>query len=695
MMKEFLFEIGVEEMPSNLILYGMKSLENFAGKMFKENRLDFEGIKTYGTPRRLILHIRKLADKQGKFSEEIIGPPKKISFDEAGNLTQAGMKFAQGQGVAIKDLKVKLTPKGEYLSAIRKKPALKTEIVLKNTLPGLIQSISFPKSMVWASSKVRFVRPIRWIMALYGGKNIPFQFAEVKSVPLSYGHRFLGPEPIRTMSFTAFEKQLRKQYVLIDPDDRKKIILKNAVQLGEASGGKTEITDEILDQAVYLTEFPVVFKGGFDESFLKLPKEIIINAMCEHQGYFPVLSSGGDRLLPYFVAVSNIKSPAAKIIQRGNERVLRSRLSDAQFYFESDLKIKLSDRVEGLKKVIYQEKLGTQFERSERIGNLCKWMAANIRPEDESLKEMARRAGFLSKADLLTGVVREFPKLQGTIGREYALRQGEPAGIAHALAEQYLPRFAGDALPPTLLGKILSMSDKMDAITGCFGAGLIPSGSEDPYGLRRQAAGLIHIMLTFDPSSFYVNDLILASITQFQIQNKLTVDIQKSIREFLKQRYEFILESRGYRSDIILAVTSIEFRDLVLEQKRIDALSKFSRNPKFHSLFIAYKRMNNIIPKNYTVELVDPDRLIADEEKKLHEIINKKSGLKDNLLKKHQYEAILDLFSEFREPLDLFFTAVMVNDPDPLIRRNRLALVHECLNFFKSFADFSKIATES
>jgi glycyl-tRNA synthetase beta chain len=704
-MKEFLLEIGVEEIPSTLILYGMKVLENLAGKMFKENRLDFEGMKTYGTPRRLILHVQKVADKQSEFSEEIIGPPKKISFDEAGNLTQAGIKFAQGQGVAIKDLKVKMTPKGEYLSAIRKKPALKTEIVLKNSLSALIQSFTFPKSMVWGPSKVRFVRPIRWIMALYGEKNVPFQFGEVKSAPLSYGHRFLGPKAIRVKSFTAFEKQLRKQSVLIDPDDRKKIILKTAVQLGKSSGGRTEITDEILDQAVYLTEFPVVFKGGFDESFLKLPKEIIINAMCEHQGYFPVLSSGGDRLLPSFVAVSNIKLSAAKIIQKGNERVLRSRLSDAQFYFESDLKIKLSDRYEGLKKVVYQEKLGTLAERVERLSLLAGQIAGWIAPDDTDFQGMAIRSGMLSKADLLTGVVREFPKLQGIIGKEYALRQGEPVEIAQSLEEQYLPKFSGGPLPKSRLGKILSMTDKMDAIAGSFGVGLAPTGSEDPYGLRRQAAGLIHILLTFDPSPFYVNDLINGAIAHFHVQNKLIrtsspedkkeADLSRQIADFLRQRYEFILESKGYRPDIIQAVTSVEFKDLVLEEKRIDALAKFCQNPMFNSLFIAYKRMNNIVPKGYRAgEGIKADLMMVEEEKRLFKIVSEKKGLKDDLLRKHHYEKVLELFAEFREPLDQFFTAVLVNDPDPAVRENRLALVNDCLDFFRSYADFSKIMTE-
>lgn len=705
MKKEFLFEIGVEEIPSNLILYGMKALENLAGKMLKENRLDFEEMKTYGTPRRLILHIKKLADKQSEFSEEIIGPPKKISFDGEGNLSQTGIKFAQGQGVPIKDLFVKMTPKGEYLSAIRKKQALKTEIVLKNSLPGLIHSMTFPKSMVWGPSKVRFVRPIRWIMALYGEKNIPFRFGEVKSAPLSYGHRFLGPKPFRVKSFTAFEKQLRKQFVLIDSEDRKKIILKNAVQLGKSAGGKTEITEDMLDQAVFLTEYPVVFKGGFDENFLKLPKEIIINAMCEHQGYFPVLSSGGDRLLPSFVAVSNIKSPAANIIQKGNERVLRSRLSDAQFYFESDLKIKLSDRAEGLKKVVYQEKLGTLAERVERLSLLAGQIAVWISPDDAEFQGMARRAGKLSKADLLTGVVREFPKLQGVIGKEYALRQGEQAQIAQALEEQYLPKFAGGPLPESRLGKILSMTDKMDAIAGSFGVGLAPTGSEDPYGLRRQAAGLIHILLTFDPSPFYVDDLITCSIARFQAQNKLNwtsspndqkePDLSRQIADFLRQRYAFILESKGYRFDIIQSVISVEFRDLVLEQKRIDALAKYSQNPMFDSLFTAYKRMNNIIPKGYRAgEGVKAGLLTVEEEKKLFKIVSENKGLKDDLLKQHLYEKVLELFADLREPLDQFFTAVMVNDPDQAVRENRLALVCDCLDFFRSYADFSKITTE-
>ncbi len=693
-MKELLFEIGVEEIPSNLIAYGMKKMEELAGKLFKENRLEFGGIETYGTPRRLILYVPLLAEKQTSFSEEITGPPKKISYDESGKLTQAGFKFAQAQGVSPGSLKVKTTLKGEYLCVLKKKKELQTALLLKTALPQLVLSLSFPKAMTWSPSKIRFVRPIRWIVALYGGKTIPFKLGEIKSGDRSCGHRFLAPNSFKAGKFASFEKQLRKQFVIIDPEERRKEIQKGAIETGKSCGGTTEIREEILDQAVYMVEYPVVFKGGFEKAFLKLPKEIIINAMCEHQGYFPVLSSAGDHLLPYFVAVSNMKVPQIRMIQKGNERVLRSRLSDAQFYFESDLKMKLSDRVEGLNKVIYQEKLGTQFERTERIEKLCHWMAAQIRPGDESLSGMARRAGFLSKADLLTGVVREFPKLQGIIGKEYALRQGEPAEMAHALVEQYLPRFAGDALPQTLLGKILSMADKVDAITGAFEVNLLPTGSEDPYALRRQAAGLIHILLTFDPSPFNVNDLISAS-RMHHIKHKLMTG-PKPLTDFLKQRFEFILESKGYRPDIIQAVTSVEFKDLVLEKKRIDALTKFCQNPMFNSLFIAYKRMNNIIPKGYRPgESIKDGLMTHEEEKRLFKIVSEKKGLKDDFLKRHHYEKVLELFAEFREPLDQFFTAVMVNDPNPAVRENRLALVHECLDFFRSYADFSKIVTES
>ncbi|MFI5304148.1 MAG: glycine--tRNA ligase subunit beta [Nitrospiria bacterium] len=706
MMKEFVLEIGVEEIPSNLILYGMKAMESVAGKLFKEYRIDFEGIKSYGTPRRLILHVPKLATMQAEFTEEIIGPPKKFSFDENGNPTETGLKFAQGQGLSVKDLKVKMTPKGEYLTALRKKPALNTELLLKNVLPGFIQSITFPKSMVWGVSKIRFVRPVRWIAAVYGGKNISFKLGEIKSEAVSYGHRFLNPKAIRVKTFATFEKQLRKQYVLIDPDERKEVILKGAIQLGKLCGGQTEITQEILDQAVFMVEHPVLFKGTFDESFLKLPKEIIINAMCEHQGYFPVFSKNGDRLLPFFVAVSNIKAPQMKMIQKGNERVLRSRLSDARFYFDSDLKISLSERVDALKKVVYQENLGTQFERVERLSALAGQIAGWVVPDDHEFQANSTRAGRLSKADLLTGVVREFPKLQGAIGKEYALLQGESGDIAKAIGEQYLPKFAGDSLPESLLGKILSISDKMDAITGFFGIGLSPTGSEDPYGLRRHAAGLIHILLTLDPFPFNLNDLINASVARYQDQNRLVqtpisvdqkrMELSKQILDFLRQRYEFILETKGYRSDIIFAVTSVEFNDPVLEQKRINALAKFCENPKFNSLFIAYKRMNNILPKNYfSGPKVRSERLKIEEEKALFRVVSDKKPLKNELLGQHHYEKVLELFAEFREPLDRFFTVVMVNDTDPDVRENRLALVYECREFFKSFADFSKIVTEN
>ena len=694
-MKEFLFEIGVEEIPSNLISFGMKRMEELAGKFFAEFRLSHEGIKTYGTPRRLILHVAKLADKQAGSSEEITGPPKKISYDVQGNLTQAGIRFAEAQGVGIKELKIKITPKGEYLSVLKQKPQHQTALLLKMELPRFIQSISFPKSMIWGPSKVRFVRPIRWIVALYDQKPLPFKFGEIKSGTGSYGHRFMAPKPIQVRSFVSFEKQLRKQFVIIDPAERREMIQKEARRLGELCGGKTQIEEEILGQAVDMVEYPVVFKGTFEKRFLKLPKEIIINAMCEHQGYFPVMNRGGDQLLPYFVAVSNIKTGQMKIIQKGNERVLRSRLSDAQFYFESDLEVKLSDRVEELRRVVYQERLGSQFERSERLSALSGELGLMLGSSKTQI-EQAVRAGILSKADLLTGVVREFPKLQGIIGREYALLQGESTEAAVALAEQYLPRTSGDVLPQTPTGKILSMADKIDAIVGAFGVGLIPTGSEDPYGLRRQGTGLIQIALSLT-SPFSCQKLIEKSIALFG--KKVSADVQKEVIEFLKQRFEFVLVSRGYRSDIIQAVMSVEFNDPGIGLKKVEALTRFSAGEKavFEALLILYKRMNNIVPKKITHDAVVSELFRSDAEKGLKSAIEEKTEAINRLKEAGEdpFELILNELSRLRDPIDRFFIAVMVNDPDEQFKKNRLALLKSCLELFSEIADFSKITAET
>jgi glycyl-tRNA synthetase beta chain len=694
-MKELIVEIGVEEIPSGLILFGMKALESLSAKLFKESRLDYEGMKSYGTPRRLILHVAKLSERQSEYLEEVIGPPWKLAYDEKGKLTRAGTKFAEAHGVSVRDLKMKKTPKGEYLSAIRRKPVLRTEAILKNSLAGLLHSLNFPKSMVWGPSKVRFVRPVRWTAAVYGGRNIPFRFGEIKSAPLSYGHRFMAPKPLKIKDFKRFQQQLKKQFVLIDPTERRKRIVNLAERLGKRSGGKTAIGEEYLEQAVYLTEFPVVFRGEFDVPFLNLPQEIILNALCEHQGYFPVFDTAGDRLLPLFVAVSNLRSRKPKVIQNGNERVLRSRLSDAQFYFESDLKVRLEDRAAGLARVVYQENLGTLQDRVSRLSRLSEQIAAWTAPGDPELSKKAARAGLLSKTDLLTGVVREFPKLQGIIGKEYALRQGEDPEIAKALEEQYLPRSAGGDLPESRVGKILSLADKMDTLTGSFGLGRIPTGSEDPFALRRQATGLIQILWGYDPLPFNLTDLVSASVREFRRQGHFQKEIEGPVLDFLRQRYEFILESRGYRADIIRAVTAVEFKAPAAGEKRIAAIQKYLPDPGFKALLTAYKRLSNILPKNDAGGVLDAGRLTADEEKRIHQIISGRSGTAAEFFRDEAFEALLNLYLELTEPLDRFFTAVMVNDPDPVIRENRLALVRTSLNYLKSFADFSKIVTES
>ncbi|HXN07106.1 MAG TPA: glycine--tRNA ligase subunit beta [Nitrospiria bacterium] len=689
-MKELIFEIGAEEIPSNLLSYGIKRLEEFARKYFADNRIEHEGLKTYGTPRRLILHVQRLADRQSERVEEVQGPPKKISFDPEGKPTQAAVKFAESQGVPLSELGFRTTPKGEYLTAVRRLPREKTDKILKTGLLLIIQSINFPKSMVWGPSRVRFVRPVRWIAAVYGGKPVAVSFGEVKSRPVSRGHRFLSPAPFPVKTFSAFEKDLRKKFVLIDPEEREKIIRKEAVRLEKGCGGSVLLQDDVLEQAVQMVEFPVVFRGDFDTEYLGLPKEVIINAMVEHQGYFPVFDPSGERLLPHFIAVSNMKVSNMGLIRKGNERVLRSRLADARFYFDSDLKVGLDERVGQLKKTVYQEELGTQYERVERLSLLSAEIGTMLGLPSPEI-DQARRAGLLSKADLVAGVVREFPKVQGIMGGEYARRQGEPEEIAIALSEQYLPRFHGDRLPGTTLGRILSVAEKIDAIAGAFGVGLIPSGSEDPYGLRRQATGLIQTALLFS-RPFSVRAMTEQAILLYgeRLKRKPLTDVV----EFLRQRFEFIVSSQGFRPDMIDAVVSGEFDDPSVCLKKIEALARFGEEPFFNSLMISFKRMGNIIPRGFGNAPVDQGKFKAPEEKSLFDALLEKEKETVRHYNEGRYDQALKALSDLRGSIDLFFNRVRVMEDDAEVRNNRAALLYRGVALFRTYAEFSKIVTE-
>ena len=490
-MKELLLEIGTEEIPAGFVSQALSDLKELVRKEFEANRIDFKGIRTLGTPRRIVLSIESVSEKQRDEETKRIGPSKAAAFDEKGTPTKAAIGFAKGQSVAVDSLEVIQTEKGEYVCAVKRETGRSTLEILSRLLPGVVLAIPFQKSMRWAEVPIRFARPIHWILSLFGGEVIPFEIGDVRSGNITYGHRFMSPDPIVVSDFKTYLQKLGQASVIVDPAERKKKIEEGMIREGARVSGKVLKDEDLLNEVNFLVEYPLPLCGSFDEKFLRLPREVVIHSMKEHQRYFPLMDDHG-RLLPHFICISNIVPRDEKVVVKGNERVLKARLSDAAFFFEDDLKTPLEKRVEELKKVVFQAKLGTSYEKVMRFKNLASWIAERIDPK---VRLSVERAAFLCKADLVTGMVGEFPKLQGIVGKEYARLSGERAEVSEAIYEHYLPGFSGDRLPSNPVGDIVSLADKMDTIVGCFGVGLLPSGTADPFGLRRQALGIIRILL--------------------------------------------------------------------------------------------------------------------------------------------------------------------------------------------------------
>ncbi|HSR10939.1 MAG TPA: glycine--tRNA ligase subunit beta, partial [Thermodesulfobacteriota bacterium] len=490
-MSELLLEIGTEEIPSAFIPRALEEMQSLLAEEFRSNRIPCKEIKALGTPRRLVLTATGMASSQEGRVVENVGPAKRIAFDEQGNPTKAAMGFARGQGVRVEDLQVVKTEKGEYVCARREEKGVETSGILPDILPRLISSIHFPKSMRWMDLENAFVRPIHWILALFDGKTVPFQIGNVSSGSLSRGHRFMAPGSFQVKDLADYLIKLKNSFVIVNPEERRELILAEVKKAAAEVSGAAVADPGLLEIVTYLVEYPVALRGGFSRDFLSLPREVLISAMREHQRYFSIAGENGS-LLPYFVAVSNTKPRDPKVVIRGNERVLQARLADAKFFFVEDQKVPLAQRVEGLKKVVYHSKLGTSYEKVMRIKGVSEYLASRVNPE---LRETVERAALLCKADLITGMVGEFPSLQGTMGRVYARLSGEREEVAQAIYEHYLPTSAGGDLPKSAPGAILSMADKLDTVCGCFGVGLIPTGTADPYALRRQTLGIINIIL--------------------------------------------------------------------------------------------------------------------------------------------------------------------------------------------------------
>lgn len=685
MAKDLLLEIGTEEVPAHVMPGVLAQLKERAEKAFQENRIAFASVRTLGTPRRMALLVKDLAEKQADVTSENRGPSVKIAFDADGKPTKAAQGFARGQHVAPEDL----VEKDGYVYAVVHETGKETAELLKTLLPELICALSFPNNMRWGSLEFKFIRPIRWLVALFDSEVIPFEVANVTSGRVSRGHRFLSQGDFSIAKADDYEKDCEAQYIIVDPEKRKAMIRAQIEAVAKENGGRAEITDDLLEEVLYLVEYPTALCGRFEEKYLQLPPEAVITPMRDHQRYFPVKDDAG-KLLPLFITVRNGGKEYLETVQHGNERVLRARLADAQFFFDEDCKKSLEEHRDKLKTVVFQQGLGTMYEKTERLAQLADFIADEI-GADEKAHKHARRAALLSKADLVTGMVTEFTELQGIMGREYAKLDGECDKVAIAIDEHYMPRFAGDAQPQTTAGRIVSTADKIDTIVGTFHLGKIPTGSQDPFALRRQALGLVHMVIEakyhLSISRLVAKAMDLYGITEAEERAKMQADVA----EFLRLRLRNVLEAEQIRYDAADAVLG-DVDDIYNVLLRARAVTAFTGQKDAAQSMQAFVRVANIARKS-AAETIYPERFHIAEEMALYQAYTSTKSAVESLVSGEDFEGAIDALTELAAPIDAFFDNVMVMDKDEAIKDNRLALLRGVDGIIREVADFTKLVT--
>jgi glycyl-tRNA synthetase beta chain len=686
---ELLLEIGTEEIPAGFVSSALEGMKTCASSELEAQRIQFDTVTTMGTPRRLTLCVKGMAEKQTESFVDTMGPPEKVAFDAEGNPTQAAEGFASRQGVSVADLEIVATKKGNYVR-VRKKVEGKEVVSL---LPVLLEkiglSIPFPKSMRWADFDMRFARPMQWILAIFNGATVPMHLENLTSSNTSRGHRFLSNTSFAVNDLRSYLHLTQKHFVIPEIEKRKEHIQNEARKLAEEVGGAVLEDEGLLDIVTNLVEYPVTLRGGFDEQFLRLPRDVLISSMREHQKYFSVIDEHG-MLLPYFIVVTNNQVLNPQVVIKGNERVLSARLADARFFFDEDRKTTLVERVTGLKHVVYQAKLGSMYTKVSRLQELTSMLSQEI---DNQLVETVQRAAFLCKADLLTEMVGEFPALQGIVGREYALLEGESPDVAKAIYEHYLPTSGKGDVPTAVAGSILSIADKVDTIVGCFAVGLIPTGTADPHALRRQALGIMSIL---QEKGFHLDltTLIERSLALFDIELCRSQDeIKREVLDFFRARFHHRLTSSGYSYDVVEAVTSTHFADPVDVLERIKALKEIKGHPDFEPLVITFKRVANIIASAPHAQ-VDPRLCEEEAEKALYDSCEKARSTLEQLIGARDYPGALTHLVTLKPNVDRFFDEVMVMCENERVRLNRLGLLKGVAALFRRIADFSKIVTE-
>lgn len=688
---ELLIEIGTEEIPSDYFESALKELRRLAEACLEENRIEMgAGLEIYATPRRLVLICKEIADRQEDVSQEFTGPPKKAAFDEKGNPTRAALGFAEKQGVSIDDLQFLKTTKGEYVFVRRTIPGRPTEEILSEVLPRLISDIPWPKSMRWGKLDFPFVRPIHWILALLSGEVISFKVAGVKSGNKTRGHRFMAPQTMEVADLQDYFRKMEESSVIIDHEARQEKVKKIVMSAAATVSGIPATDPELLSTVTNMVEFPSAVCGSFEKEFLNIPEPVLITAMKKHQRYFAVRDSKGQ-LMPNFVAVNNTLARDESVVQKGHERVLRARLSDADFFFKEDRKRPLQNRLEDLKEVIYQAKLGTSFAKVQRFTRLAEYLVEQILPEK---MDDVKLAAQLCKCDLVTEMVMEFPTLQGIMGKEYARLDGHPEEVCLAIHEHYLPARAGDELPTSPIGAIVGLGDRMDTVAGFFAIEMEPTGAADPFALRRHALAIIRIVEKMQ-WNISLQAFIAKSISILREEIEFDKDlVTQKVLGFFRERYKNMMLRSGYESDLIDAIISVNFEQINQLRSRIDQLKKFmTESEEFESLALTFKRVTNILRNQDESLPVDVNLFSESCESELWEAYQ---ALKDDIhasVERGDYFEALNLMVRLRKPVDDLFDGVeILTKEDTRLRDNRVGMLQNLARLFLSLADFSKFS---
>lgn len=682
MSKDMVLEIGTEEIPAHYMPGALTQMAELAQRSFQEAHISYGTVKTLGTPRRLVLYVTDVAEWQDDVSTVRKGPSVKIAYDQDGKPTSAAIGFARGQGIEVD----KLVVEDGYIFAKVLHKGKETALLLGDICKQVVTGLSFPRSMRWGDGEFRFVRPLRWLVALFGDEVIPFEVARVVSGNMSRGHRFLGTGDFLIPSAKAYEETVRNNFVLVDPEERKQRIVAGLEEMAKQQGGMVLMDEDLLEEVVYLVEYPTVLCGTFDQAYLQLPEAAVITPMKDHQRYFPLRDAAGT-VMNRFLTVRNGDDFHLATVQHGNERVLRARLDDAAFFFAEDRKVPLASRIDKLKKIVFQDGLGTLYDKSLRLQQLCYYL--NHKLDLGLADDVLQRAAFLAKTDLATQMVMEFTELQGVMGKEYALLDGEDEVVAEALTEQYEPRFAGDVLPTTMVGTVLSLADKVDTIVGMFSLGHVSTGSQDPFALRRQTIGVLHMLLT---SGWNINchEIFAVVLELLGVEADKAAAVQATLHDYFQLRFKNMLQEKGYDYRILECVSDADTLNVVDIEKRAAALTKVDIMQQ-ETLLQAYTRVGNMV-KEESIITVDPTLFETPEEEGLYHVCQTLANALSACYAVYDYAEALRLLARGVEPIHQFLDHVLVMHDNPAVKENRLHLLTWVYQLIQPLGDIKRLS---